>query len=260
MLPSRPALVRKAAIIALCGNLVLALLKIVTGLATGSLAVLGDGIDSSTDVAIAVMTLAVGFIINQPSDKEHPWGHHRAETIATIVLAFIIMFAGFQLFQSSLEKIHSGASSPLPSPIAIAVTCVSIVGKLLLALSQYRLGKKSGSSMIIANAKNMTNDIIISGSVLVGLGASLIFKIPIIDAITALAVRMTEARQRELATLITREVEPLLPPGLALVPAMASAQRTPCAEATCANKSFPVTSPIAHTPGMLVAIRSSTWI
>ncbi len=186
--PDRTGLVRRAALIALCGNLVLALLKIVTGLTTGSLAVLGDGIDSSTDVAIAVMTLAVGFIINQPSDKEHPWGHHRAETIATIVLAFVIMFAGFQLFQSSLDKIRSGTDATLPSPIAIVVTCVSIAGKLLLALSQYRLGKKSGSSMIMANAKNMTNDVIISASVLVGLGASMIFRVPIIDAITALAV------------------------------------------------------------------------
>ena len=52
--PERTGLVRKAAVIALCGNLVLALLKITTGLVTGSLAVVGDGIDSSTDVVIAV--------------------------------------------------------------------------------------------------------------------------------------------------------------------------------------------------------------
>ena len=161
-LDDRTGIVRKAALIALCGNLVLAALKIATGFISGSLAVLGDGIDSSTDVAIAIMTLSVGFIINQPSDKEHPWGHHRAETIATVALAFIIMFAGFQLFESAFRKLQGGEVSEAPGAIALIVTAISIAGKLILALTQYRLGKKSGSSMILANAKNMTNDIIIS--------------------------------------------------------------------------------------------------
>ena len=186
----RTAIVRRAALIALVGNLFLAALKIVTGLTAGSLAVLGDGLDSSTDVAIAIMTLAVGFIINQPSDKEHPWGHHRAETIGTIVLAFIIMFAGFQLFESAVRQLRSGNVTKTPGLIALAVTAVSIAGKLILALTQYRLGKKSGSAMILANAKNMTNDIIISLSVLVGLAAATLFKMPALDAITALLVSL----------------------------------------------------------------------
>ncbi len=67
----RTAIVRRAAFIALVGNLFLAVLKIVTGLTAGSLAVLGDGLDSSTDVVIAVMTLAVGFIINQAWEDEN---------------------------------------------------------------------------------------------------------------------------------------------------------------------------------------------
>jgi cation diffusion facilitator family transporter len=188
--PDRTGIVRKAAIIALCGNLVLAILKIVTGFATDSLAVLGDGIDSSTDVVIAVLTLAVGFIINQPSDKEHPWGHQRAETIATVILAFIILAAGFQLFQSSIERLREGGTAALPQPAALAVTLVSIFGKLILALSQYRLGKKAQSAMIVANAKNMTNDIIISASVFVGLGASVLFNLPFLDAVTALLVSL----------------------------------------------------------------------
>jgi len=184
----RTGLVRKAALIALGGNLVLALLKIITGVFTGSLAVLGDGIDSSTDVAIAIMTLAVGFIINQPSDKEHPWGHQRAETIATVVLAFIIMIAGFQLFLTAFHQLLSGAASVLPAKITLIVTAISIGGKMLLAWSQHVLGKKSGSAMIMANAKNMTNDIIISASVFVGLGSSLLLKLPFLDAATALLV------------------------------------------------------------------------
>ncbi len=186
--PNRNGIVRKAALIALFGNLFLALLKVVTGIVTGSLAVLGDGIDSSSDVAIAIMTLAVGFIINQPSDKEHPWGHQRAETIATIVLAFIIMLAGFQLTLSAFQQLRSGEERRLPETTALIVTVVSIIGKLLLAWSQTALGKKSGSAMILANAQNMKNDIIISASVFVGLGASLLLRLPFLDEVTALLV------------------------------------------------------------------------
>lgn len=188
--PDRTGLVRKAAIIALFGNLVLALLKIVTGAVTGSLAVIGDGMDSSTDVLIAIMTLAVGVIINQPSDKEHPWGHQRAETLGTMVLAFIIVFAGSQLFESSFRQLREGTATELPEPTALAVTILSIIGKLGLALSQYRLGKKTGSAMVLANAKNMTNDIIISASVFIGLGASILFRLPFLDALTALLVSL----------------------------------------------------------------------
>ena len=184
----RTNLVRKAAFIALVGNLILAVLKIITGIRTDSLAVLGDGIDSSTDVVIAIMTLAVGFIINQPSDKQHPWGHHRAETIATITLAFIIMFAAIELFKSAMLRLIQGNINELPSKLALLVTLISIVGKLLLAFTQYRLGKKSGSAMILANARNMSNDIIISVSVLVGLAGANLFHLPLLDSITALLV------------------------------------------------------------------------
>lgn len=186
--PNRNDILKKAALIALIGNLVLALLKIITGIVTGSLAVIGDGIDSSTDVAIAIITLIVGTIIKRPSDKEHPWGHQRAETVATIALAFIIMLAGFQLVMSSIHQLRNGETGKLPETAALLVTLVSVIGKLGLAFSQYSLGKKSGSAMVMANAKNMTNDIIISTSVFLGLGASLLFKLPFLDPLIALLV------------------------------------------------------------------------
>lgn len=184
----RTRLVKRAAMIALVGNLVLAVMKIAAGLLTNSLAVLGDGIDSSTDVAIALMALSVAFIIDRPSDKKHPWGHGRAETIATVVLSFIVMIAGFQLLLSAARALISHTVTEIPPLATLIVTIISIVGKLLLALNQWQIGKKADSAMIIANAKNMTSDIIISGSVFAGLGASILFKLPVLDPVIALLV------------------------------------------------------------------------
>ena len=188
---TRTEIMRTASFIALGGNLLLCILKLTVGLITGSLAVLGDGIDTTTDVGIAVMAVLVSFVINKPSDSRYPWGRQRAETIASMVLAFIIMFAGIQLIIASINKliqVYKGALLPMPQRIAIIVTAISIAGKLLLALNQYFLGKKAQSLMILANARNMVNDIVISSSVLIGFIISLLFHAPYFDPLIALIV------------------------------------------------------------------------
>ena len=186
--PEKVRKLKLAALISLVGNFFLASMKISTAVFTGSLAVLGDGIDSSIDVAIAIMALGVAFVIKRPSDKNHPWGHGRAETVATVILSFIIMLAGFQLVISAIHTLISNSQQNLPPPITLIVTAISVLGKLLLALSQWHIGKKSGSPLILANAKNMTMDILISASVFSGLTASILFHAPILDPIIALLV------------------------------------------------------------------------
>ncbi|MDR2864420.1 MAG: cation transporter, partial [Spirochaetaceae bacterium] len=80
---NRARIIKKASIISLLGNLVLALAKIIAGVLSGSFAVIGDGIDTSVDVLISGMTLFVSRVIAKPADEDHPWGHGKAETVAT---------------------------------------------------------------------------------------------------------------------------------------------------------------------------------
>lgn len=185
---SKTALIRRASLSAIVGNALLALIKIITGISASSLAVIGDGIDSSTDVVIALMTLLVAGIIARPADKEHPWGHGRAETIATSILSFLLFFAGAQLVFSSLRMLLSGAERSLPGMPALIVTGVSILGKLLLAFNQYYYGRKAASPMIIANAKNMAFDVCISAAVLLGLSLSILLSLDFLDSLLALFV------------------------------------------------------------------------
>ena len=183
--------VRSASFIALGGNLLLCALKVSCGLITDSLAVLGDGLDTATDVGVAVMAVLVSFIISKPSDTRYPWGRQRAETVASMALAFIIMLAGIQLFIAAVDRliqVYRGAVLPMPQRIAMIVTGVSIIGKLLLALNQYILGKKAQSLMILANARNMVNDIVLSVSVCIGFILALLFHAPVVDPLIALLV------------------------------------------------------------------------
>ncbi len=186
----RIALLKKASIIALVGNAVLAVMKLLVGWLGGSLAVLGDGIDSSTDVVISILTLVTAGIVAKPGDKEHPYGHSRAETIMTTVLAFIVFFAGAQLLYGAATGIIAGIEPEYPSKIAIYATLVSIAGKIGLAWSQSHYGKKSGSAMLLANAKNMKGDIVTSLAVLVGLGSTFILGLPLLDRVAAVLVAL----------------------------------------------------------------------
>ena len=165
--------IRIAAITAIAGNAVLAIFKIIVGGLSNSSALIGDGIDSSTDVLISIITLVVVRIISKPADIEHPWGHGRAETVSTVLLSFIIFFAGMQLIISSVSNLISGKQYFEPSVMAVIVTLSSIAGKIFLAWSQYILGKRADSAMIKANAKNMASDVLISVGVLTGLVISI---------------------------------------------------------------------------------------
>jgi len=185
---NKSRIIKAASLTALFGNFALAAIKIVTGIFAGSLAVIGDGIDSCVDVLIAVMTLFVARIISRPADEDHPWGHGRAETVGTALLSFLLFFAGAQLIFSSGKEIIFGAEREVPSLPALVVTLVSIAGKLLLAWSQYFLGKKADSPMLKANAKNMSADVLLSAGVLVGLGCSMFFNVGVIDSWAAVLV------------------------------------------------------------------------
>jgi len=190
----RNRLIRTAALIALVGNTMLAAAKIVCGVLFNSLAVIGDGIDSSTDVAIAIMSLAVAAVIAKPADTRHPWGHGRAETIATTALSFILFFAGGQLVISSIRSIAASETAVLPDFPALVVTVVSIAGKIALAWTQFRIGRKAGSHMLMANGVNMRNDVILSAGVLAGLALSVHARLPLADSVTALLVGLWVSR------------------------------------------------------------------
>ncbi len=184
----RTKVIQKASWVGIIGNAFLSIIKITAGILSGSFALLGDGIDSATDIVTSIVTLFTSKIVDRPPDKGHPYGHGRAETVATKALSFIIFFAGAQLAYLSIKSISSGAERSVPELYAIYFVIISIFGKAFLAFYKYKAGKKVNSSMLIADSKNMMNDILISFSVLLGLIFTFIFKMPLLDMITALIV------------------------------------------------------------------------
>jgi cation diffusion facilitator family transporter len=187
---SNDKLLIRASWISTIGNAILSAAKIIIGFTAGSLAVLGDGIDSATDVAISVVMIFTARIMSRPPSKQYAFGYEKAEGIATKVLSIIIFYAGIQMLISSIRCLFSEETKVLPTSIAIYVTIFSIIGKLLLASYQYRQGKRINSSLLMANAVNMRNDVIISTGVLIGLVFTFVLKLPILDTITGLIISL----------------------------------------------------------------------
>ena len=187
---SREKIILRTSWISTIGNAILSVSKIFIGLFAGSLAVLGDGIDSATDVIISIVMIFTARIMSRPPSQKYAYGYEKAESIATKILSLVIFYAGVQMLVFSLRSIFSDEPKEMPGAIAIYVTVFSIVGKLCLSWYQYRQGKRVKSSMLTANAVNMRNDVIISTGVLAGLLFTFILKMPILDSVTGLLISL----------------------------------------------------------------------
>jgi len=185
---SREKTIIRASWWAVAINAVLAALKLTVGFISGSYAVIADGIDSATDIATSLVVLLAARIINKPPNIRFAYGYQKADTVAAKILSFVIFFAGAQLAWSSVHVLLGESGTETPSRLAIWVTLISIAGKLLLTTLLHRTGKKVESPMLIANARNMRNDIFISLSVLLSLVFTIWFDQPLIDRIIALII------------------------------------------------------------------------
>ena len=182
------ATIVKASWLSIIANSILSILKIVIGVTSGSLAVIGDGIDSASDIITSLITLITAKIIARPPDTKFPFGYAKADTIAARFLSFIIFLAGAQLAISTVRQFVEGQERNLPGIWAIYITIISILGKALLSFYLFKASKKTKSEMLNANAQNMQNDVLISVTVLAGLLLTYIIKLPVIDSLIALLV------------------------------------------------------------------------
>jgi len=188
MIKTREKKIIRSSWIAIVTNALLSILKIITGFISGSMALVADGIDSAGDILGSLITLLTARIISRPPNLKHPYGYDKADTIASKLLAFLIFFAGAQLAIATFQRITSGEEGIIPNPVAAVVVIISIAGKQLLARYLRKTGKNIDSPMLLANAKNMQNDVIISLAVLLGLVFTHVFNYPLLDVLTAFAV------------------------------------------------------------------------
>ena len=147
-------------------NILLFAMKLTVGILSGSVSITADALNNLSDASGSVVTL-IGFrLADKPADPHHPYGHARAEYLSGLAVAVLILFIGFELVKSSLEKIFSPAALAF-SPALALVLIASIAVKLWLCLFNTRLGALIGSTSLLATAADSRNDCVATTAVLI---------------------------------------------------------------------------------------------
>ena len=169
--PSRESLYRdatRAALLGLLINLVLGAVKLVGGIVANSFALLTDAFNSIGDcLTSAVVLIALSFA-RRPADDQHPYGHTRAEAIAGSNVALIIILTALYLGWEAIWRLP--VQHAPPPNWALWIAGGNVVIKEALYRYKVRVGRRTRSSAIIANAWDHRSDALCSLAVLIGLG------------------------------------------------------------------------------------------
>lgn len=167
-------------------NLLLFAVKLTAGILAGAISVVADALNNLSDAGSSIVNM-VGFkIALTPPDREHPFGHGRAEYVAGFIISFIIALMGAELGQSSLEKIISPAETDI-SVLTFSALLVSVLVKLWMFFFNRKLGGKINSVSLKAAASDSISDAAATLTVVLGMGASVLFNVNI-DGWIGLAV------------------------------------------------------------------------
>ncbi len=157
-----------AGVVGVIINLMLSIIKFVLGAITGSIAIIADAINNLFDVTAACITL-VGFkLASRPADKEHPYGHARIEYITGLIIAIMIFLVGFELVQSSINKIINPTEIKT-SILVVIILALSMFAKFWLMFFYKSIANKIDSETLKATAADCRNDVLSTGAVLFSL-------------------------------------------------------------------------------------------
>jgi len=176
----------KGAYLSIIAYIFLSALKLAAGYLGDSEALKADGLNNTTDI-IASVAVLIGLRISQrPPDDDHRYGHFRAETIASLVASFIMIYVGIEVLISAAEKIANPIDQD-PSILTIIVAVFSAAVMFAVYKYNLNLSKRINSSAVKAAAYDNRSDAFVSIGTAIGISAA-ILGYPIVDTITAFII------------------------------------------------------------------------
>jgi cation diffusion facilitator family transporter len=146
-------------------NLIVAASKIALGLASGAVSILSDGFHSLTDTASNIVALVGVRIAGQPPDDDHPYGHRKFETMASVGILIFLLLVLFEVLSAAAERLQSGGE-PVITPLTFVVMGATFVVNLGVVLYERAAGRRLHSEVLLADAHHTTSDLFISASVI----------------------------------------------------------------------------------------------
>ena len=169
-------------------NLALAAAKIATGAVFGLVSVMADGFNNLSDCGSSAVALVSFKISEKPADEEHPYGHRRAEYVASMIIGFFVLFVAVELFRESIDKVLEGIM-PDGSWIVYTVLAASIAVKAAMFAYYRVMAKKLQSDTLRAAATDSACDCLSTLAVIAGMLVSQFAEVPA-DGWAGLAVAL----------------------------------------------------------------------
>ena len=158
-------------------NLVLTVFKIIAGVLGRSAAMIADGIHSLSDLLSDVVVLVFTHMSSKGKDRDHSFGHGKFETLATLIVSLMLVAVGTDLMIGAIRSIIGfcrGDDIPEPGIIALIAAVVSILSKEILYHATVKVGKKTGSTVVVANAWHHRSDAFSSIGAMAGIGGAML--------------------------------------------------------------------------------------
>ena len=162
--------VNKVMVTSFITNILLALLKIISGIIGKSGALVADGIHSFSDMLTDVFAVIGNTISKKPADYEHPFGHGNAEYLTCLVIGLIVGFMGINVIKEGIFK-----TSNIPNMLTAIIVLITIFAKILLSNYLLKKGKEYENDILSSSGKESLSDVISSLVVLISVILSKIF-------------------------------------------------------------------------------------
>lgn len=164
----------------------LSVLKLVTSYYFHSASLRADGFNNLSDVlSTSIITLSI-YIANRPADSNHRFGHERYETIGSIIASLLMFTIGFDVIKESTQRIYNG-DYPSPNILVIAIAMVSVFVLFIVYRIIMNIANRTRSIGLKATAKDMSSDMLVTLSTIIGtIGA--LYGYPQIDTIISVIV------------------------------------------------------------------------
>lgn len=158
---------KKVGLLGILVNIFLLIIKSIIGFISGSYAMIADAFNSATDVISSFMTYIGNKIAHTPSDKDHDYGHGKAEYIFSLFIGIIMIVLSINIFYKSFMSIINQELF-IFSWWLIIVCLITIFTKLMLYLYVHKKGKDIDSILVLANAQDHINDVFLTCGTLIG--------------------------------------------------------------------------------------------
>ena len=185
--------VRKVTLIGSAVDLLLGVAKILGGFVASSQALIADGIHSLSDLATDIIVLYAAKHSHREADEEHPYGHGRIETVATVALGVGLVVVAVGIGYDAIDRLFNIERLLQPTIIALYIAAVSVVAKEIIYHYSMHIARKFRSEMLKANAWHSRTDAISSIIVMIGVIGSMA-GLDYLDAIAAVGVAVMIAK------------------------------------------------------------------